>query len=210
VRSHNYGHKGKQLNMVVIPQPAVGTYNIRVRGTAAGSFALGALVVGGQAPAVLSADDADLAAQPASTPISTTHGQVQAQTELLYQIEYRSPVAPPAVRFDVTATARNALARLSEASQVQPAVLGLEESAPQIQGVLSAADAPDDLRAIISAALMGSESRAVDELIALLGRTDAATMQLLAQITQQVVGVTNQDLALGLLEQLRQVGQIEN
>jgi hypothetical protein len=210
VRSHNYGHKGKQLNMVVIPQPAAGTYNIRVRGTAAGSFALGALVVGGQAPAVLSADAADLGAQPASTPISTTHGQVQAQTELLYQIEYRSPVAPPAVRFDVTATARNALARLSEASQVQPAVLGLEESAPQIQGVLSAADAPDDLRAIVSAALIGSESRAVDELIALLGRADAATMQLLGQITQQVVGVTNQDLALGLLEQLRQVGQIEN
>jgi hypothetical protein len=114
------------------------------------------------------------------------------------------------VRFDVTATARNALARLSEASQVQPAVLGLEESAPQIPGVLSAADAPDDLRAIVSAALISSESRAVDELIALLGRADAATMQLLGQITQQVVGVTNQDLALGLLEQLRQVGQIED
>ena len=59
VRSHNYGHKGKQLNMVVIPQPAIGTYDIRVRGTAAGSFALGALVVGVQATAVLSADAAD-------------------------------------------------------------------------------------------------------------------------------------------------------
>src|SRR5207244_10092547 len=87
VRSHNYGHKGKQLNMVVIPQPAIGTYDIRVRGTAAGSFALGALVVGGQAPAVLSADAADAVTQPASTPINTVGGQVQAQTELHYQLE---------------------------------------------------------------------------------------------------------------------------
>ena len=45
---------------------------------------------------------------------------------------------------------------------------------------------------------------------ALLGRADAATMQLLADITQQVVGAKNQELALGLLEQLRQVGQIQN
>ncbi|MEP7188349.1 MAG: permease [Roseiflexaceae bacterium] len=210
VRSRNYGHKGKQLNMVVIDQPAAGTYNIRVRGTAAGSFALGALVVGGQSPAVLNAEAADVAAQPASTPISTTHGQVQAQTELLYQIEYRSSVAPPAVRFDAAATAHNALVRLSAATQVQPAVLGLEESAPQIPGVLSAADAPDDLRAIVSAALVDGDARALDELIALLGRADPATTQLLAQITQQVVGVTNQELALGLLEQLRQIGQLAN
>ena len=111
------------------------------------------------------------------------------------------------MRFDAAATARNALARLSDATQAQPAVLGMDESAPQIQGVLSAADAPDDLRATVSAALVGGDSRAIDELIALLGRADPATMQLLAQITQQVVGVTNQDLALGLLEQLRQIAR---
>jgi hypothetical protein len=35
-------------------------------------------------------------------------------------------------------------------------------------------------------------------------------MQLLAQITQQVVGVANQELALGLLEQLRQIGEMES
>jgi pimeloyl-ACP methyl ester carboxylesterase len=209
VRGRNYGHKGKQLNMVVIAQPAIGTYNIRVRGTAAGSFALGALVVGVQAPAVLSAD-ADAAAQPAPTPISTTNGQVQAQTELHYQIEYRSSAVQPAVHFDAAATARNALARLSDAAQAQPAVLGIDESAPQIEGVLSAADAPDDLRATVSAALVGGDARAIDELIALLGRANPATTQLLAQITQQVVGVTNQDLALGLLEQLRQVAEIKN
>ncbi|MEO7911542.1 MAG: permease [Roseiflexaceae bacterium] len=208
VRSRNYGHKGKQLNMVVIPAPAIGTYNIRVRGTAAGSFALGALVIGGQDPAVLNADAADLAAQPESGSISTTNGQVQAQTELHYQIEYRSPSAPPAVRFDEAATARNAIARLSAATQVQPAVLGLEESVPQIQGFLSAADAPNDLRTTVGAALVNGDARAREQLIALLGSADAATMRLLAQITQQVVGVTNQDLALGLLEQLRQVAEL--
>ncbi len=210
VRGHNYGHKGKQLNMVVIPQPALGTYDIRVRGTAAGSFALGALVVGVQFTAVLSADAADAATQPASTPISTTGGQVQAQTDLHYQVECHSYAAPPLVRFDAAATARNALARLSDATQAQPAVLSMGESAPQIQGVLSAADAPDDLRAIVSAALVDGDSHAIDELVALIDRADAATMQLLAQITQQVVGATNQELALGLLEQLRQVAEIKN
>jgi hypothetical protein len=210
VRAHNYGHKGKQLNIVVIPQPAIGTYDIRVRGTAAGSFALGALVVGVQATAVLSADVADAAAQPVSTPISTTNGQVQAQTELHYQVECQSYAAPPQVRFDAAATARNALARLSDATQAQPAVLGIDESMPQIQGVLSAADAPDDLRATIRAALVDGDSHAIDELIVLLGRADATTMQLLAQITQQVVGAKQQELALGLLEQLRQLAEIEH
>jgi EAL domain-containing protein (putative c-di-GMP-specific phosphodiesterase class I) len=81
---------------------------------------------------------------------------------------------------------------------------------PQVQVVLAAADAPDDLRATVSAALLGGDARAINELVTLLGRADAPTMQLLAQITQQVVGATNQDLALGLLEQLRQIAQIEN
>ena len=210
VRGRNYGHKGKQLNMVVIAQPAIGTYDIRVRGTAAGSFALGAMVVGVQATAVLSADVADAATQPASTPINTVKGQVQAQTELHYQVACQSYAAPPQVRFDAVATARNALTRLSDAAQAQPVVLGLDESAPQIQGVLSAADAPDDLRATIRGALVDGDSHAIDELIVLLGRADPATTKLLAQITQQVVGATNQDLALGLLEQLRQIAQIKN
>lgn len=211
VRGRNYGHKGKQLNMVVIVQPAIGTYNIRVRGTAAGSFALGALVVGVQATAVLSADDADATAQPAASPISTRSGQVQAQTELHFQVECHSYAAQPAVRFDAVATARNALTRLGDATRSpQPAVLGVDEGAPQIQGVLSAADAPDDLRAIVSAALVGGDAHALDELVTLISRADPATMQLLTQIAQQVVGATNQDLALGLLEQLRQVAEMKN
>jgi len=210
VRGRNYGHKGKHLNMAVIPQPALGTYDIRVRGTAAGSFALGALIVGVQTTAVLSADGADAVEQPASTPIDTVSGQLQAQTELHYQIVCRSYAAPPEVSFDAAATARNALARLHDATQAQPAVLGAEEGAPQVQGVLSAADAPDDLRGTIEAALIDGDTRAIDELVALLARADSATMRLLSDITQQVVGVKNEELALGLLEQLQQVAGIES
>lgn len=207
VRGRNYGHKGKHLNIAVIPQPALGTYDIRVRGTAAGSFALGALIVGVQTTAVLSADDADAAEQPASTPIETTSGQVQSQTELHYQVVCRSYSAPPELHFDAAATARNALTRLRDAAQSQPAVLGIDEGAPQIAGVLSAADAPDDLRATITAALTEGQAGASDELVALLTRADSATMQLLSEITQQVVGLKNEGLALGLLEQLRQVAE---
>jgi pimeloyl-ACP methyl ester carboxylesterase len=210
VRGHNYGHKGKRLNMVVIEQPAIGTYNIRVRGTGAGSFALGAMVVGVQATAVLSADEAGAAEQPAASPIKTVTGQVQAQTELYYQVECRSYAAQPAVRFDTAATTRNALARLSAATKAQPAVLGAEEGAPRVVGVLSAADVPGDLRATVSAALIDRDKQAIDELVALLGRADPATRRLLADITQQVVGATDAELALGLLEQLRQIAQIEN
>jgi pimeloyl-ACP methyl ester carboxylesterase len=204
VRGRNYGHKGKHLNIAVIPQPALGTYDIRVRGTAAGSFALGALIVGVQTTAVLSADDAEAAEQPASTSIETASGQVQAQTELHYQVVCRSYSAPPELRFDAAATARNALARLRDAARTQPAVLGIDEGAPQIPGVLSAADAPDDLRATITAALIGGDASAIDELVGLLARADSATMRLLSDITQQVVGLRNEGLALGLLEQLRQ------
>jgi pimeloyl-ACP methyl ester carboxylesterase len=209
VRSRNYGHKGKQLNMVVIPQPAAGTYNIRVRGTAGGGFALGALVVGQHAPAVLSSDDAPAAVRLESTPISTTHGQVMAQTELHYQIEYRSPTTQPAVHFDAAATARNALARLGEATRARPTVLGAEERTPQVQAVLSASDAPDDLRALVGATLGDSNLSATDALIGLLARADSASLQLLARIVLQTVGATNQDLALGLLEQLRQLAENE-
>jgi pimeloyl-ACP methyl ester carboxylesterase len=205
VRGRNYGHKGKHLNIAVIPQPALGTYNIRVRGTGAGSFALGALIVGVQTTTVLSADESGEAEQPASTSIETASGQVQAQTELLYQVVCRSYSAPPEVRFDAAATAYNALARLRDAAQAQPAVLGIEEGTPQVQGVLSAADAPDELRATITAALIQGDASAIDELVGLLASADSATMRLLSDIAQQVIGLKNEGLALGLLEQLRQV-----
>jgi hypothetical protein len=71
--------------------------------------------------------------------------------------------------------------------------------------VLSAAEAPGDLRTTITAALIEGNASAIDELVPLLARADPATMRLLSDITQQVVGLKNEGLALGLLEQLRQV-----
>lgn len=72
-------------------------------------------------------------------------------------------------------------------------MLGADESGQRVQGVLSTAAASDDLRATVSAALVDG---------------DPTTMRLLVAITQQVVGVTNEELALALLEQLRQVAEI--
>jgi pimeloyl-ACP methyl ester carboxylesterase len=212
VRGTNYGHKGKRLNMAVITQPAIGTYNIRLRGTGAGSFALGALIVGVQSTTVLSADPTDdLARSPAVTPISTTGGQVAEQTELLYQVECISYAAPPRVRFDAAATSGNVLTRLSTATAAPaPVVLGAEEPIPQVQAVLSAADAPESLRTTVRAALVDGDQQAITELITLVSRADATSMQLLIDITEQVVGVKDRTLALGLLEQLRQIAELRS
>jgi pimeloyl-ACP methyl ester carboxylesterase len=206
VRARNYGHSGKRLNLAVIPQPASGSYNIRLRGTGSGAFALGALIVGAPAPAVLGAEDGPAPGQPATTSISTASGEVAAQTELIYQVEVVDVAAPPLVRFDAGATARDALARLGAATTAPPPmVLGEEIPAPAISGVLSAADVPDDLRDTVSAALTQGDGAAIERLVALLASADADTLRLIALVAEQVVGPKDRDLALGLLEQLRQV-----
>jgi hypothetical protein len=205
VRGRNYGHRGKQLNIAVIPQPPAGTYTVRLRGTGTGSFALGALVVGVQPAAVLSAD-ADGAEQPTTTPISTAQGQVAAETELLYRIELASEAAPPQVRLDAAATARNAVERLRAASaEPPPMVLGEELPAPQIQGVLSAADAPEDVTETVRAALVENDDAAIGRLVELVGAANADTLRLIGQVAEQVVGPKDRELALGLLAQIGQV-----
>lgn len=208
VRARNYGHRGKQLNMAVIPRPAAGTYTVRLRGTGTGSFALGALVVGVQAAAVLSADG-QAAAQPTTTPISTALGQVAAETELLYQIELPSDTATPQVRLDAAATARNAVERLRAASAAPPPmVLGEELPAPAVSAVLSAADAPEDARETVRAALVDGDEQAIERLVELLGAANRDTLGLIAQVAEQVVGPKDRDLALGLLAQIGQVAGI--
>jgi pimeloyl-ACP methyl ester carboxylesterase len=207
VRARNYGHRGKHLNLAVIPHPASGTYNVRVRGTGTGSFALGALIVGPTTTAVLGADE-EPAAQAATTPIATTSGEVAAQTELRYQVEVVSTGEPPIIRFDAAATARDALDRLGAATAAPPPmVLGEETAAPEIAGVLSAADAPDDLRETVSAALAQRDAAAIERLLALLRGADADTLRLVTLVAEQVVGPKDRELALGLLEQLRQVAR---
>jgi pimeloyl-ACP methyl ester carboxylesterase len=206
VRARNYGHRGKHLNMAVIPQPASGTYNVRVRGTATGSFALGALIVGPTTTTVLGADEEPAAAQASTTPITTTSGEVAAQTELHYQVEVVSAGESPRIRFDAASTARDALDRLGAATTAPPPmVLGEEAPAPEVAGVLSAADAPEDLRDTISAALGRGDTAATERLLELLRDADADTLRLVMLVAEQVVGPKDRDLALGLLAQLRQV-----
>jgi pimeloyl-ACP methyl ester carboxylesterase len=207
VRARNYGHRGKHLNLAVIPQPASGTYNVRVRGTGTGAFALGALIVGPTTTAVLGADE-EPAAQAATTSITTTSGEVAAQTELRYQIEVVSTSAPPRISFDAAATAQDALDRLSTATAAPPPmVLGEETLAPEVAGVLAAADAPDDLRDTVSAALTQRDPAATERLLALLRDADADTLRLVTLVAELVVGPKDRELALGLLEQLRQVAR---
>ncbi len=217
VKAKNYGHRGKHLNMVVIPAPATGTYNVRLRGTATGTFALGALVVsprdtapGMVAPAILSADGAGNVAKPVlTTPISTVRGQVAAETELRYQIVYAADTEAPQVLFDVGATTRDALVRLSTAVVAPPSmVLGDEETAPQVQAVLSSADAPDALRATVGAALLQHDTAATQQLVESLRSADVATLRLLMGVVEEVLGPRDRRLAHGLSEQLRQVVEL--
>lgn len=87
VRARNYGHRGKQLNMVVASNPAAGAYNVRLAGAATGAFALGALLIGPVGATVLGAAADSLPLnEPAATPITTVHGQVAAASELYYEV----------------------------------------------------------------------------------------------------------------------------
>jgi pimeloyl-ACP methyl ester carboxylesterase len=212
VKGKNYGHRGKRLNMAIIPAPAAGTYNVRLRGTATGTFALGVLLVGAGdqaasiAPVTLGeAGDGVPAKAELTSPIDTVHGQVAAETELRYQVVL-APEAAPRVRFDAEATTRDALARLSAAAAAPgPMVLGDESAPPQVPAVLSATEAPDDVRATVTAALVQGDAGAATRLAAQLAAADGATFELLRQVAEQVVAPRNRALALGLLEQLRQV-----
>ena len=210
-RVYTYGHRGKQLSMAVISQPDIDTYNVRVRGTATGAFALGALVVGARRSAVLGADlQAEGAVQPpTATPIVTVRGRVVAQAELHYEVVCRSYTDPPQIRFDAESTARDALARLSAVAQAPvPGVLGAEtETAARVAGVLSAADVPATLRDTLDAALAEGDTGAAQQLAAVLSGTERPDQVLAAvnRIVAQVVAPRDRELALALIEQLRQV-----
>jgi hypothetical protein len=61
------------------------------------------------------------------------------------------------------------------------------------------------LRDTISAALGGGDAAATERLLELLRNADADTLRLVTLVAEQVVGLKDRDLALGLLAQLRQV-----
>lgn len=206
IRAKNYGHAGKRLNMLIIPEPAASSYQVRLRGTETGTFALGALLVGQLRPAVLSESAED--GRATASAISTAHGQVAAETELIYHVDYRAPGAAPEVRFDADATAQNLLDRLGAVARTpQPRVLAEagETATAAAPRVLAEADATDELRELVAAALLRGDAAAAQQLVARLRSADPQAIELIVQLAEQVVGSQSRQLALGLLEQLRQI-----
>ena len=125
VRARNYGHRGKQLNMVVVSNPAAGAYNVRLAGTATGVFALGALLIGPVGATVLGAAADSLSLnEPAATPITTVHGQVAAASELYYQVLVSTPDQAPEISFDTATTMARTVDRLQAALGADSGVLG--------------------------------------------------------------------------------------
>src|SRR6266545_1974556 len=99
--------------------------------------------------------------------------------------------------------------RLSTAVVAPPSmVLGDEETAPQVQAVLSSADAPDALRATVGAALLQHDRAATQQLVESLRSADVATLRLLMGVVEEVLGPRDRRLAHGLSEQLRQVVEL--
>jgi hypothetical protein len=91
-----------------------------------------------------------------------------------------------------------------------PMVLGEQDTASQVQAVLSDADAPAELRATVSAALVQHDTAATQQLVELLRSADVATLRLIIRVADEVRAPVNQQLALGLLEQLRQIVELSN
>jgi pimeloyl-ACP methyl ester carboxylesterase len=210
VRARNYGHRGKRLNMVVVTQPDAGVYPVRLRGTATGTFALGALLVGPASTAVLGAEAPEgIRPSDAASEIATVRGAVADGTELRYQVIVPAS-GPPEIQFDVEATARDALARLAETMQA-PAVgvLGAE-AAPEhaVTAVLSASAAPPKVRAVLSAGLEGGDPAAQREAAALVGAEPSPEVALLlSRVAEMTVGPRDPRLAAALAQQLRQIAE---
>lgn len=213
VRGQNHGHSGKHLNIAVIPQPATGTYTIRLQGTATGSFALGAMIIGTEDEGTVvlgaGAEATTAPARPAPSDIATTYGQVAAGTELYYQVVCPSLYTTPEVRFNAEATAANALTRMRESVQAPlPGVLGAAgDPGAQVRGVLGATAAAETLRERVDAAMMSDDATATAEVTALLGSAQEQNdlMALLHNINAQIVNLHDSELAAALDEQLKQI-----
>lgn len=144
VRARDHGHQGKHLNIAVIPWPAAGSYMVHLKGTATGSFALGAMLVGPDGVTVLGgAADAPqaLEPQPQATRITTRYGRVSAGSELYYEVSVHSLTTAPQVSLDAARTVDGALARLRAGVGASGGLLGAsEDSGDPVETLLGDAD----------------------------------------------------------------------
>jgi len=205
IRARDFGHSGKHLNIIVVPNPTAGPYSVQITGTATGSFALGALIVGASGVQVLGGSaEGGSEVQPAPTPIITTTGQVASESELYYEVVCTNTETPPTIRLDGKATANSALNKLREGVRAaQSGVLGGEGADP-LGVVLGGAAAGDELRSEAQAAL-GDDDAALDRIATLLGSagTGADMSALLASIAERVIGGHDDGRATAILAQLQ-------
>lgn len=202
IRARDYGHSGKHLNMIVVDNPEAGSYQVRIEGTATGTFALGTMIIGAQTGAVLgAAGDSQVAeAQPAPTQINTVEGQVSAGSERFYEVICRDASTQPDIRLDVLSTGRNALQKLRTGVQAAGGAM-LGASAESVDTVLGGVG--DNITDLVTRALSGDED-ALNQVVGLLGSDRAgAVKSALSAVAERVVGGADEDLAAAILEQLR-------
>jgi hypothetical protein len=209
-QARDYGHAGKHLNILVVPQPATGAYNVRLHGTATGSFALGAMIFDESGGVILGAGAEGGGTALATTEIVTVEGRIATDTDLYYTIEVTSMAAAPAVRFDVAATARDVVARMGAAVQAPPPdVLGGAPVPPpaDLNAVLGAAGTPDMVRERVDAALARGDQKAVESVVAMLADPGQrpAMADLLNRLAERMLSSRDAALANALAEQLKQI-----
>lgn len=207
IRARNHGHRGKHLNIVVVPSPAAGSYKVRLDGTSTGAFALGAMLIGPGGAQLLGAGPDGpgplvAAPTPTPTPIATATGQAAHKSELHYEVICSSIDSAPEIRLDVAATAASALSKLrAEVQAARAGVLG--GGADPVGAVLGGSAAASDLQATAQAAL-GDDDTALARAAAMLGSAEQRRplADLLAAVAEQVVGSQNSDQAAAILAQL--------
>jgi hypothetical protein len=155
----------------------------------------GSLVLGGSGAV-------ESAVQPTTTAIETRHGQVAAESELLYQVTCTSLSETPRVELDRAATTRNAVVRLRGAINEGGDVLGssgasaderLRNASPAMRRALDAVLQDDDAAVATNAgALGGSGEREIS----------AAA---LADVAEAMLASSDETMAAALVTQLSQV-----
>ncbi|MFQ3662686.1 MAG: permease [Chloroflexaceae bacterium] len=199
VRARDHGHGGKHLNIAVISNPPAGAYRVHLHGTATGSLALGAMLVGAEPVPVLGAVEGAgevMAAQTRYTEISTVHGQVANGTDLFYEVIVTDIRTPPDVHLDARATAADAMAKLRAATGG-----GDIPGAARVAEVLG--QAPPGVREAAEVVL-GGDVAATEAALEILGGAEPATMaDALTVVARDVVGAQDVALAEALIVQLQ-------
>ncbi|NJM08690.1 alpha/beta fold hydrolase [Candidatus Gracilibacteria bacterium] len=208
IQARDYGHAGKHLNMVVIPQPAEGTYNVKVHGTGSGTFALGAMLISAEGSLVLGGTGAvDGGVQPTTTAIETRHGQVAAESELFYQVTCTSLSETPRVEIDRAATTRNAVVRLRGALNDAGSVLGSAGGSgdERLRGALNQRGTSPAMRAALEAVLQDDDSNSS---FSVLGASSASEVSAaaLADVAETMLAESDDTMAAALITQLGQLG----